>query len=118
MYMGTDRRFVTGLSHSSAPPDRASCCAGRADGRTAILQGIFSRALADPVGPPLNHAPDRTITEDALSDDNILKFERRKPKQEKKPGAPGPGKGLIWLAVVAAIALVWAYYQFIAPQGL
>ncbi|MBB5041135.1 hypothetical protein [Shinella fusca] len=53
-----------------------------------------------------------------MSDDNVLKFERRKPKQEKKPLAPGPKKGLIWLAVVVVIALVWAYYQFIAPQGL
>lgn len=58
------------------------------------------------------------VTEDALSDDNVLKFERRKPKQEKKPHAPGPKKGLIWLAVVVVIALVWAYYQFIGPQGL
>lgn len=53
-----------------------------------------------------------------MSDDNVVKFERRKPKQEKKPGAPGPGKGLVWLLVVAVIALVWAYYQFIAPQSL
>lgn len=53
-----------------------------------------------------------------MSDDNVLKFERRKPKQEKKPHAPGPKKGLIWLAVVVVIALVWAYYQFIGPQGL
>lgn len=53
-----------------------------------------------------------------MSDDNVLKFERRKPKQEKKPVTPGPKKGLIWLAVVAMIALVWVYYQFIAPQGL
>jgi hypothetical protein len=58
------------------------------------------------------------VTEDALSDDNVLKFERRKPKQERKPLAPGPKKGLIWLAVVVVIALVWAYYQFIGPQGL
>ena len=58
------------------------------------------------------------VTEVALSDDNVLKFERRKPKQERKPLAPGPKKGLIWLAVVVVIALVWAYYQFIGPQGL
>ena len=58
------------------------------------------------------------VTEDALSDDNVLKFERRKPKQEKKPVALGPKKGLIWLAVLVAIALVWVYYQFLAPQSL
>jgi len=53
-----------------------------------------------------------------LSDDNVLKFERRKPKPEKKPLAPGPKKGLLWLVVVVVIALVWAYFQFIAPQDL
>jgi hypothetical protein len=57
-------------------------------------------------------------TEDALNDNNVLKFERRKPQQEQKPKAPGPRKGLIWIAVVALIALVWAYYQFLAPQAL
>jgi hypothetical protein len=53
-----------------------------------------------------------------LNEDNVLKFERRKPKQEDKPRAPGPKKGLIWIAVAAVVALVWAYYQFIAPQGI
>ena len=53
-----------------------------------------------------------------MNDNNVLKFEPRKPKQEKKPVTPGPKKELVWLAVVIVIALVWAYYQFIAPQGL
>ncbi|WLR95141.1 hypothetical protein [Shinella zoogloeoides] len=53
-----------------------------------------------------------------MNDNNVLKFEPRKPKQEKKPVTPGPKKGRIWLAVVVVIALVWAYYQFMAPQTL
>jgi hypothetical protein len=57
-------------------------------------------------------------SEAALNDNNVLKFERRKPEPENKPKAPGPKKGLIWLAVIAVIALVWAYYQFLAPQAL
>lgn len=72
------------------------------------------------VGPasPLSLLPTRSATEDALNDNNVLKFEPRKPKQEKKPVAPGPKKGLVWLAVVVVIALVWAYYQFVAPASL
>ena len=53
-----------------------------------------------------------------MNDNNVLKFEPRKPKQENKPAAPGPKKGLLWLAVAAVIVLAWAYYQFIAPQTL
>ena len=53
-----------------------------------------------------------------MNDNNVLKFQRPKPKQENKPSAPGPRKGLIWLLVAAAVVLVWAYYQFIAPQGV
>ena len=53
-----------------------------------------------------------------MNDNNVLRFERRKPQQENKPKAPGPKKGLIWIAVVAVIALVWAYYQFLAPQSV
>lgn len=53
-----------------------------------------------------------------MNDNNVLKFQRPKPQQEKKPVAPGPKKGLLWIAVVAVIALVWAYYRFIAPQGV
>nr|WP_314089139.1 hypothetical protein [uncultured Shinella sp.] len=53
-----------------------------------------------------------------MNDNNVLKFEPRKPKQEKQPVAPGPKKGLVWLAVVVVIALVWAYYQFVAPASL
>ncbi|UDF32426.1 UNVERIFIED_ORG: hypothetical protein LHK14_21730 (plasmid) [Roseateles sp. XES5] len=53
-----------------------------------------------------------------MNDNNVLKFERPKPKQENKPAAPGPRKGLIWLLVAAAVVLVWAYYQFIAPASV
>jgi hypothetical protein len=55
-----------------------------------------------------------------VNDNNVLKFERRKPQQDKgkKPDVPGPKKGLIWIAVVVVVALVWAYYQFIAPPTL
>ena len=55
-----------------------------------------------------------------MNDNNVLKFERRKPQPDKgnKPEVPGPKKGLIWIAVVVVIALVWAYYQFMAPQSL
>ncbi len=53
-----------------------------------------------------------------MNDNNVLKFERRKPQQDdpNKPKAPQPKKGLVWIAVLAVIVLVWAYYQFIAPQ--
>jgi hypothetical protein len=63
---------------------------------------------------PICHA---RAPEDALNDNNVLKFERPKPPQDdkNKSTAPKPKKGLIWIAVVAGIALVWAYYQFIAP---
>ena len=74
--------------------------------------------LAKQAPEPLSLLPDGRATEDALNDNNVLKFEPRKPKQEKKPATPGQKKGLVWLAVVAAIVLVWAYYQFLAPQSL
>ncbi|WP_411034936.1 hypothetical protein [Shinella sp. BYT-45] len=53
-----------------------------------------------------------------MNDKNVLRFERRKPRQEKKPVSPGPKKGLVWIVVAVVIALAWAYYQFIAPQTL
>jgi len=53
-----------------------------------------------------------------VNDNNVLKFQRPTPQQEKKPKAPGPKKGLIWIAIATVIALVWAYYQFIAPQAV
>ena len=51
-----------------------------------------------------------------MNDDNVVKFQPRKPKPAEKPAARRPGRGLIWLAALAAVALVWAYYQFLAPQ--
>jgi hypothetical protein len=53
-----------------------------------------------------------------VNDNNVLKFERPKPQQENKPSTPGPKKGLIWFALAIVIALVWAYYQFVAPQSV
>ena len=53
-----------------------------------------------------------------MNDNNVLKFERPQPQQQNKPKAPKPKKGLIWIAVVGVIVLVWAYYQFIAPQAV
>lgn len=53
-----------------------------------------------------------------MNNKNVLKFERRKPEKDSKPAAPGPKNGRIWLACVLVIALVWAYYQFIAPQAV
>ncbi|TCN28269.1 hypothetical protein [Sinorhizobium americanum] len=53
-----------------------------------------------------------------MSDDNIVKFERRKPKPEQRTANPLQRKALIWIAVTAALVLVWAYYQFISPPSL
>lgn len=53
-----------------------------------------------------------------MSDDNIIKFERRKPKQGPRTVSPMRRKALSWLAVIAGLVLVWAYYQFIAPPNL
>ncbi|ACP22896.1 hypothetical protein NGR_b14450 (plasmid) [Sinorhizobium fredii NGR234] len=53
-----------------------------------------------------------------MSDDNIIKFERRKPKREPRTVTPRQRKALIWIAVMAGVVLVWAYYQFIAPPSL
>ncbi|MEY9197806.1 hypothetical protein CO656_16565 [Sinorhizobium sp. FG01] len=53
-----------------------------------------------------------------MSHDNIVKFERRKPKQEQRTASPLQRKALIWIAVIAALVLVWAYYQFISPPSL
>jgi hypothetical protein len=58
------------------------------------------------------------IQEDHMRDDNIIKFERRKPKQERRTVSPVLRKALTWLAVIAGLALVWAYYQLIAPPSL
>ncbi|MET4687673.1 hypothetical protein ABIA13_002118 [Sinorhizobium fredii] len=53
-----------------------------------------------------------------LSDDNIIKFERRKPKKEQSLSDQMQRKALTWIAVIAVLVLVWAYYQFIAPPSL
>lgn len=53
-----------------------------------------------------------------MDDNNIIKFERPKPKKEAKPTRPVPRKALIWLAVIAVLVAVWSYYQFIAPPSM
>jgi hypothetical protein len=55
---------------------------------------------------------------DHMSDDKIIKFERRKPKKDARRVSPMQRKALTWLAVIAGLILVWAYYQFIAPPSL
>ncbi|WP_082909670.1 hypothetical protein [Sinorhizobium glycinis] len=53
-----------------------------------------------------------------MSDDNIVKFERRKPRQEQRTAGLLQRKALTWIAVIAALVLVWAYYQFVSPPSL
>lgn len=53
-----------------------------------------------------------------MSDDNIIKFERPKSKQEPRTISPMWRKALTWFVVTAGLVLVWAYYQFIAPPSL
>lgn len=52
-----------------------------------------------------------------MSDDNIIKFERRKPKKERRSVNPVQRRVLIWLGVIAGLILVWAYYQFVSPPS-
>ncbi|WDZ80617.1 hypothetical protein PWG15_22860 (plasmid) [Ensifer adhaerens] len=53
-----------------------------------------------------------------MDDDNIIKFERPKPKKEARPASRVQRKALIWFALVAALIGVWSYYQFVAPPSL
>jgi len=53
-----------------------------------------------------------------MSDDNIIKFQRQKPKKESKTITRGTRKALVWLAVIGAVGLVWAYFQFVSPPSL
>lgn len=55
---------------------------------------------------------------DHMRDDNIIKFERRKPKKNPKSVSPMQRKALTWIAVIAGLSLIWAYYHFIAPPNL
>ncbi|MDE3771097.1 hypothetical protein [Sinorhizobium meliloti] len=41
-----------------------------------------------------------------MSDDNIIKFERPKPKQEPRSVGPMQRKALTWLALIAGLFLV------------
>ncbi|MBL3684766.1 hypothetical protein F2981_21790 (plasmid) [Sinorhizobium meliloti] len=53
-----------------------------------------------------------------MSDDNIVKFERRNQAESQCRSAQCIAKALTWLAVIAGLFLVWAYYHFIAPAEL
>lgn len=53
-----------------------------------------------------------------MKDDNIIKFERPKPKKQSRTLSAGQRKTLIWLAVIVGLAAVWAYYQFVSPPTL
>lgn len=53
-----------------------------------------------------------------MGDDNIIKYERRKPKKKPRSASPMQRKALTWLAGIAGLVLVWAYYQFVAPPSL
>ncbi|WP_321381816.1 hypothetical protein [Rhizobium sp.] len=46
--------------------------------------------------------------------DNVIKF--RKPVPPKQP-RPGLRKVLIILGVIAAFAVIWAYFAFLAPAA-
>lgn len=52
-----------------------------------------------------------------MSDDNIIKFQRPKPKKVPRTITSGTRKALIWLAVIGAVALVWAYFQYVSPPS-
>ncbi|MCV9967015.1 hypothetical protein OIU34_34855 [Pararhizobium sp. BT-229] len=47
-----------------------------------------------------------------MNDHNIIKF--RKPEKQPRTVTPGTKKALAWLASIAALVVVWSYYQFIA----
>ncbi|MDW5316775.1 hypothetical protein [Rhizobium sp. PL01] len=49
-----------------------------------------------------------------MDDDNIIKFERPKPKKQPRTVSSRQKKALIWLGAIAGIFLVWAYYQYVA----
>ncbi|MCV9966956.1 hypothetical protein OIU34_34520 [Pararhizobium sp. BT-229] len=49
-----------------------------------------------------------------MNDDNIVKFQRPKPKKQPRTITPAVRKAFIWLAATAAVLLVWAYYQYFA----
>lgn len=49
-----------------------------------------------------------------MNDDNVVKFQRPKPKKQPRTVSSGQRKALIWFAVIAGLLLVWAYYQYVA----
>lgn len=53
-----------------------------------------------------------------MNDDNIVKFQRPKPKKQPRTVSAGQKKALFWLAAIVGVFLVWAYYQYVAvPPG-
>jgi hypothetical protein len=49
-----------------------------------------------------------------MDDNNIVKFQRPKPKKQPRTLSPAQRKALLGLAAIAGIFLVWAYYQYVA----
>ena len=49
-----------------------------------------------------------------MDDNNIVKFQRPKPKKQPRIFSSGQRKTLIWLAAIAAVFIVWAYYHYVA----
>lgn len=49
-----------------------------------------------------------------MDDNNIVKFQRPKPKKQPRAISSGQRKTLIWLAAIAVVFIVWAYYQYVA----
>ncbi len=49
-----------------------------------------------------------------MDDNNIVKFKRPMPKKHPRTVSSGQRKALLWLAAIAGIFIVWAYYQFVA----
>lgn len=49
-----------------------------------------------------------------MDDNNIVKFRRPKPKKQPRTMSSGQRKMLIWLAAIAVVFIVWAYYQYVA----
>jgi len=48
-----------------------------------------------------------------MDDNNIVKFKRPMPKKQPRTVSSGQRKALLWLATIAGIFIVWAYYQFV-----
>ncbi|MDR7028459.1 hypothetical protein [Rhizobium rosettiformans] len=51
---------------------------------------------------------------------NVIKFERppeQKPPKPQKSLSPTLKKVIVWVAIVAALVLVWGYYTLVGGTG-